>query len=188
MQSECVFRLCLYDVPSHRDDDNNDDNDREIVFTRYEPLSFAKDKFKFYAKRIRNCGRARFRLLFITCENASLAVRFRTCNSLSLFLSCSGLHCRFSSTTSYLSLSFRTRATWQYNARCVKSRVYNVTGVLISCIGNGSMGREGFSYTPIKPVTVCFRAHPLLKAKLYTTRGRARSSEVTRVTDTAETR
>lgn len=96
--------------PSHRDDDNNDDNDREIVFTRYESLSFAKDKFKFYAKRIRNCGRARFRLLFITCENASLAVRFRTCNSLSLFLSCSGLHCRSSSTTSYLSLSFRTRA------------------------------------------------------------------------------
>lgn len=70
--------------PSHRDDDNNDDNDREIVFTRYESLSFAKDKFKFYAKRIRNCGRERFRLLFITCENASLAVRFRTCNSLSL--------------------------------------------------------------------------------------------------------
>lgn len=34
------------------------------------------------------------------------------------------------------------------------------------------MGREGFElYLPIKPVTVCFRARPSLKAKLYTTPG-----------------
>lgn len=70
--------------------------------------------------------------------------------------------------------------------RTLKSRVYTVTaGVLISCIGNGSMGWESFSHYPHKAGYGLPCAHLSLsfKPELYTTRGSAPSSQVTRATD-----
>lgn len=89
---------------------------------------FRSFKFKFHAKRIKRNAIVIY-FLYYPCKNGPKNNTFSQGTR--------NLHC----------------GSFDYNTltmqRTVKSRVYNVTGVLISCIGSGSMAGRISATIPI---------------------------------------